>query len=201
MCSDGFYSGDNAEYCTNCPSGYWSTKAASGCYRAAEGYFWDTKKSKPKPCPRGVDCTNPGTTTENMKLDDHFYKFGNESVKVYKCPYEANCIWPSKNGAVGQSLCIEGSFGPLCSVCHPDHFMSSSKDGCVKCADPKGSAHATLGPWLGPWLGFVVVVILGAALVKYWDRLRKRFDENNEWWDNFIQKGLVWLVFLVRMIH
>ena len=59
-----------------------------------------------------------------MKLEDGWFKFVPESAEVYPCPYEANCRAPETDasGAVGQSLCADGSGGALCSVCDRDYY-------------------------------------------------------------------------------
>ena len=129
--------------------GYWSSEGSALCDQAAEGFYLSTQKRtpKPEPCPNGVACEKAGTTTELMELTDGWFKFANATAAVYECPYEANCQTPDLNasGAVGQSLCADGSGGALCSVCDRDfylHVPSGGKGRCVACS--KGSLRSEL---------------------------------------------------------
>ena len=146
--------------------GYWSSEGSAGCDQAAEGFYLSTQKRWPKPelCPNGVACETAGTTTQSMELTDGWFKFGAQSVEVYKCPFD-NCVAPAHNasGAVGPDLCAKGSNGPLCAVCDPDHYLSKQKNSCQACSKGNG--------WLGPVVGLAMIFVVGAALVRYKSKL------------------------------
>ena len=58
--------------------GYWSSEGSAECDLATDKYFME--EGTPFPCPEGVNCDEPGTTTESMQLEDGWFKFG-ENVR------------------------------------------------------------------------------------------------------------------------
>ena len=122
-CDPGTYMADTGETtCLRCSSekgkGYWSSEGATECDQAAEGYFFNTEQGEPEVCQEGVDCSEAGTTTESMELAGGLYKFAATSADVYTCPSPLNCKGGRSNATVrvGQELCIEGAYGPLCAL-------------------------------------------------------------------------------------
>ena len=61
-----------------------------------------------------------GMTTETLEVMKGFFRLSEISASVYPCRYAANCI--------GNSTCLEGSKGLLCSVCEGTHYLGTSED-------------------------------------------------------------------------
>jgi hypothetical protein len=108
-------------------------------------------------CPDGMEChsaSNPfGQILEEALVDSKWYRRGNSSVNVVKCPEPSTqCVGRATHG---DRLCRQGHHGPFCMVCvlGAEERYVRSGDACVKC---DGSSLATL---------YVALVLLGLFCV------------------------------------
>ena len=110
-------------------------------------------------CPPRVECS-AGSSISEWKLDEGFWRSGDESEDVRECRFGAlSCPGVDLNQGTGQDpYCGLGFVGPLCSQCAANYFLSwAGKGDCHSCA--AGQSH-----W--PTIGLVSgVVVLGGAVV------------------------------------
>ena len=103
--------------CSTVGDGYWSSEGAAHCDQAAATWFMNSHTGEPEACGDGMNCEDAGVTSESVALTNGVYKFSTAATSVYLCPYRDSCRFPNISGAVGQSLCVAGSHGALCSLC------------------------------------------------------------------------------------
>eukprot|EP00754_Rhynchopus_humris_P003774 Rhum_TRINITY_DN11960_c0_g1::Rhum_TRINITY_DN11960_c0_g1_i1::g.48312::m.48312 len=88
-----------------------------------------------KECPRNADCgpwLDPATnrTVSSVMPRKGFWSFPGSSF-IYRCPSPESCT--GGKPAAAADFCLEGSGGPLCSVCEEGFAKSGSTSPCKRC--------------------------------------------------------------------
>lgn len=129
------------------------------------------------PCPRGTNCTAPGSTIKRLPLARNFWRSHDFSPLPLPCITEGLCEGgvttcpnafctaqlsetrppPMVNRSAG---CAPGNMGPYCENCEPLYYRSAGK--CTACPDVSASKVSTFFI-----VGFAVpglIVLLGAIV-------------------------------------
>ena len=140
----------------------------------------------------GMVIRDDGTTLETLELEKGWYRFSTESRDIYRCPVPKNCLGGviETSKVEDKSLCKPGAEGPLCAHCDGLHFLSYTDGGCKEC---KGQ-----NAWLGPLLCFVAVFAVGSGLFYYKSEIQVFVKKPPAWVYKLLQKGLLFILFLVR---
>lgn len=123
-------------------------------------------------CPSGSTC-GEGTTIENMKVDDGYWRVDGESDTILQCPVSAACEGSSSNSSYGDNLCRTGHEGPYCSVCK-DGYFKEYNGLCEEC-----SASSLPNSFL--LLGIISFIGVGLIylLIKYTCFVSNQEDKND----------------------
>mmetsp|Transcript_64638 Transcript_64638/g.179538 ORF Transcript_64638/g.179538 Transcript_64638/m.179538 type:complete len:873 (+) Transcript_64638:2717-5335(+) len=173
-CEPGKYAPNNASTsCFPCDQtdGEYSSAGASWCDSCGQGYYMDPTLQQCKDCPRSVennakaaDCKR-GTVLENITVLEGFYRFSRTSAKVYECPSPELCSAEAERVAIGD-MCLEGSEGPLCSLCISKYYHDTFSDTCIECGGTGIGMAFSIVTWVV--LALVAVAIVFAAWAHYY---------------------------------
>jgi len=166
-CAPGSFSQNSSSVscskCTERGPQYTSTLGATVCDLCESHYYMD----KHMVCvqkPVGVRLS-PDSTLKNLELYEGYFRFSTSTAHIYACPSSLNCTGgklSSNSSLKSSSLCRKGSFGPLCSICAGDYFLSETL-GCIECSLGNG--------WIGPLVFFILLVCVLLVVGKYFDRI------------------------------
>ena len=102
-------------------------------------------------CPEGTDCMDYGQALVDLPVKQNHYRFTATSHKIYKCPYKDACKGAETKGTersnattngtapatattmatAGNSLCVEGFRGPLCTLVPLDPCAAHTSASCT----------------------------------------------------------------------
>ena len=142
--------------------------------------------------------TLKGTTRQSIVVNKKYYRFSTTATEIYLCePLQANCLGSTQNSSdstnssdrrrrrlskidkiVTDSLCNEGSYGPLCSLCDAEYYLDSSKGRCQLCRYE----------WVAPVLGLLGFAALCAGLVLSRRLIFQWVERNKSWLPGFGEK-------------
>ena len=148
-----------------CPPGYYfGTNAAQGndaCAACKERTY--EHGGQCHTCKAGMACSEEGLSFEDVLLLAGYWRTDDASADVRKCRFdEASCPGNTINNG---SYCGTEYFGPLCSECADNYFLSWTGDGkCHKC-DANKSHLPTIG--LVPGVSVIGLVLIAAVARKY----------------------------------
>ena len=143
-----------------CKAGLYKDDATNTCLKCSD-------------LPNSPICTSDGVTLQTLVLAPNTWRPSLNSSVIMQCKRSKGCAGGSGNltydyrrrllsMASTDGYCKLGHTGPLCSACHANFFMSSSKE-CMVCKDTLQAAIVSMA-------GIILFFILLA--LAYWKRRR-----------------------------
>jgi hypothetical protein len=108
-------------------------------------------------CPRGADCTAPGSTFDALLTGEGYWRENNQSTTFYRCLRTVHCAGGPARVDTGTPECGGHRRGPLCALCEPGYHGKSSDADCLPCATQQAS-------WVGPVLIMMLFFLCLAVL-------------------------------------
>ena len=150
--------------CLKCPkfSNSLSGSARKSACRCAEGYYDVMTRLEDViclPCPFGSACQISGNTLSTLPLLPGYWRTGNGSSDLRRCPDASSPDTTACANADGLP-CKPWTTGPYCSLCNltdGSRYFDSSQSACMPCGD---TAAMSLAP--------LVVIITAALLLLCW---------------------------------
>eukprot|EP00478_Filoreta_tenera_P000012 GABV01000012.1.p1 GENE.GABV01000012.1~~GABV01000012.1.p1 ORF type:complete len:952 (-),score=191.12 GABV01000012.1:28-2883(-) len=125
--------------CERCPLNARSNAARTLCV-CVPGFY--DSGDRCEACPDGADCTQSGTTAENIKPLAGWWRPGS-ALSFYRCRFDFQC--PSATDAASESLALNAGGGacgenrdpnsPLCGACTSGYFPTIVGE-CIECYKP-----------------------------------------------------------------
>ena len=123
-------------------------------------------------CKGSMICDKYGVTIQSLRIQSGWYRFSEDSHRVYECPHPQNCVG---NTTAGDTLCLRGSFGPLCGLCKDDFYLDPGTKACKNCrATGANQEMVTFYIILG------VICIVGVAILAGRHQLKEFFHEHRD---------------------
>ena len=182
-CSPGRFADNNASSsCLDCETelglGSGSVGGSTKCRECRAKYFHAGDQTTPghyecEPCPAGADCSVKGSTLATLKLKPNFFRFSNDSDRVYECEAKNRANKNCKGGSDVSTQCADNSNGPLCAQCEPGFTMVYT-GRCEACDDAQASKFFTAGGWL-------ITTFFGLMAVLLYIRAKCARDESRRY--------------------
>ena len=177
-CARSYYNPLAGQYlrsaCLSCPSS--TTTASSAATSVGEclcnkGYYNSRSASNNTVecalCPVGSACVEAGTSLATLPLKAGYYRTGNDSDDLRRCPdagANSGCVGGVRGGEGPCKPSLQGPYCQLCEVRDDSEYYNTEESKCLPC---EGNLLLTV-------LAIVAVVVAAAGLLTLWRRLRHR---------------------------
>jgi len=128
-----------------------------------------TETDKCLACPLGTTCLEPMISVHTLRIAPGYWRANELSEIVLKCNGgTAECVGSrERTRTTVDNVCADKRYGPYCSICYPNHFVSADNNTCIECNGMLSMVGA--GP-ASSWLPLVIILSFLALFIlrKVW---------------------------------